>query len=117
MLDIFNRTTPAYKRATASKVVQAQPAAPSKLSGLIGSLFGTQAPNYKSADGRSVQTQTTSGLWSMFAAASPSYKTAPAVMLEDEAMNLGDVAGADDMDAGLHGVPTCVAGSDELVLL
>jgi len=116
-MDFFNRNTPVYKRANASKVASAQPAAPNKLAGMFGSLFGNSSPIYKTVDGRGARASSSSGLWSLFAAASPSYKTASAMNIAPtEDIDAIDEAGLDEA-AGLAESEPCVHGSDEIVLL
>jgi hypothetical protein len=50
-MDFFSRITPVYKRANVMQgaTARVQSAAPSGLSGLIGSLFGSTTPAYKTA--------------------------------------------------------------------
>ena len=52
-MDFFTRITPVYRSASVMQSVnpRAQLAAPSGLSSLIGSLFGSATPAYKTADG------------------------------------------------------------------
>ena len=96
-MDFFNRTTPVYKRANASKVASAQPVAPNKLSGLFGSLLGRTTPAYKTVDGGAyAYAPASSGFWSMFSA-SPSYKTAPAAIADDAGPSGVDACDADDV--------------------
>jgi hypothetical protein len=90
-----------------------QRAAPSGLSGLIGSLFGSATPTYKTVDGGAVTAPApSSGFWSMFSmfAVTPSYKTAPAAVAETDA---GD-PGVDD--SGVCS-PDLDHGPDQIVLL
>ncbi len=117
-MDFFNRNTPVYKRANASKVASVQPAAPNKLSGLFGSLFGNSSPIYKTVDGRGVQASTSSGFWSLFAAATPSYKTAPAMIIAPtEDIDAIDGVGLDEAAPGLAESAPCMHVSEEIVLL
>ena len=85
---------------------RAQAAAPSGLSGLFGSLFGSATPAYKTTDGQAAKTPArSSGFWSMFAV-TPSYKTAPAATVaETDADDLGVDEGA------------CAPGPDEILVL
>lgn len=119
-MEFFKSNNPAYKNARIAKVVT-QPATPSGLSGLIGSLFGSATPAYKTASGRSAKSLSSTGLLSMFAVA-PSYKTAsPAAVAEgpldgDELAQVAQV-----MEAGEPGpddeVAVCELTADEIVLL
>ena len=120
---LINSIAPAYK--SAATVNLAQPAAStSGLSGLIGSLFGSATPAYKTASGRSAKSPSSSGLLSMFAVA-PSYKTAsPATVGEapldgDELANAAEIAQV--MEAGEPGPDdegaVCELAADEIVLL
>ena len=122
-MEFFKSINPAYKSARVAKVVT-QPAAPSGLSGLIGSLLGSATPAYKTASGRSVKSPSSSGLLSMFAVA-PSYKTAsPATVGEapldgDELADAAEIAQV--MEAGEPGTndegAVCELAADEIVLL
>lgn len=104
-MDFFTRITPVYKSASVMQGVtpRAQAAAPSGLSGLFGSLFGSATPIYKTADGAVAKAPAqSSGFWSMFAV-TPSYKTAPAdSVVEAEGNDLGidEDACASDPDRG-----------------
>ncbi|MDX2089715.1 MAG: hypothetical protein SFX73_17800 [Kofleriaceae bacterium] len=118
-MEFFKSNTPVYKTASFAKKAQhAQPMATSNgLSGLIGSLFGTATPAYKTADGRAAKASASSGLLSMFAAA-PSYRVAQSADLAEPVLD-GDVI-ADEVaqaeDPGLDDDgSSCVA--DEIVLL
>jgi hypothetical protein len=115
-MEIFKRNIPGYKSAGIAKV-----APTNGLSGLIGSLFGSATPAYKTADGLAARSTTSSGLLSMFAVA-PSYKTAmPVSVVEepldgDELAELAEVAEvgepeSDDEDAD------CPLVADAIVLL
>lgn len=116
-MDFFNRNTPVYKRANASKAASTQPAAPNKLTGLIGSLFGSASPIYKTVDGRGMQAPRSLGFWSLFTAASPSYKTAPAMIIAPtEDIDSIDGVGIDET-AGLAEAAPCMHPSEEIVLL
>jgi hypothetical protein len=116
-MDFFNRNTPGYKRANASKAASAQPAAPTKLSSFFGSLFGGTSPIYKTADGRGAQASRSSGFWSLFTAAAPSYKTAPAMFnAPTDDIDSIDEIGVDEA-AGLAEPTPCMPGVDEVVLL
>lgn len=120
-MDFFKSNTPVYKTASfARKAQHTQPTATSNgLSGLIGSLFGTATPTYKTADGRGAKAPASSGGFSMFAVA-PSYKVAQAADLAEPVLD-GDVIadevaqaedpGLDDEGAG------CLRALDEIVLL
>lgn len=122
-MEFFKSNIPAYKIARSAKAVT-QPAAPSGLSGLIGSLLGSATPAYKTASGRSAKSSSSSGLLSMFAVA-PSYKTAaPAIVAEapldgDELADAAEVAQV--MEAGEPGPDdegaVCELDADEIVLL
>ncbi len=117
-MDFFNRTMPAYKRANASKVATVQPAAPNKLTGLFGSLFGSASPIYKTVDGQGVKAPTPSGFWSLFTAAAPSYKTAPAMTIEPtEDIDAIDGVGIDETALGPDDAEPCMHVSEEIVLL
>ena len=109
-MDFFSRINPAYKRASVMQgaAANAQPAAPKGLLGLVGSLFGSATPAYKTADGQAAKVPAqSSGFWSMFAV-TPSYKTAPAAMVAET-----------DADADALGVDedACAPGPDEIVVL
>jgi hypothetical protein len=111
-MDYFTRITPVYKSASVMQGVtpRAQLAAPSGLSSLIGSLFGSARPTYKTVDGGAAKAPAqSSGFWSMFAV-TPSYKTAPAAVVDGDA---GD-PGVDDSDACS---PDLDHGPDQIVLL
>jgi hypothetical protein len=117
-MEFFKSNNPAYKSARVAKAVT-QPAAPSGLSGLIGSLLGSATPAYKTASGQSAKSPSSSGLLSMFAVV-PSYKTAaPAADValdEDVIAEVAQVAeagapGPDDEGA------VCELAADEIVLL
>jgi len=116
-MDFFNRTTPVYKRANASKVANTQPTAPNGLTSLFGSLFGSASPIYKTVDGQGVKAPTPSGFWSLFTAAAPSYKTAPAMSIGlSEDIDAIDVAGIDETALGPD-AGTCMHISEEIVVL
>jgi len=117
-MDFLNRTTPVYKRANASKVASASPAAPNWLTGLFGSLLGGASPIYKTVDGQGVKAPTSSGFWSMFTAAAPSYKTAPAMTIgPSEDIDAIDVAGIDETALGPDDDGPCMHVSEEIVIL
>lgn len=112
-MELFSRTTPVYKSASVMQGVKPRThrAAPSGLSGLIGSLFGSATPTYKTVDGGAVKAPApSSGFWSMFAV-TPSYKTAPAATVAET--DAGD-PGFDDGDACS---PDPDHGPDQIVLL
>ena len=123
-MEFFKSNMPAYKSARSAKVAATQPAAVSNgLSGLIGSLFGSATPAYKTAAGQSAKaSSSSSGLLSMFAVA-PSYKTATTVAvaeaLDDDAMEAAEfaqVAEAGDPGPDDEGA-VCELAADEIVLL
>lgn len=117
-MDFFNRTTPVYKRANASKVASAQPVAPNKLSGLFGSIFGSATPIYKTVDGQGVKAPTPSGFWSLFTAAAPSYKAAPAMTIgPTEDIDTIDGVGIDGTALSPDDAGACMHVSEEIVLL
>jgi hypothetical protein len=108
-MDFFTRITPVYKSANVMQgaTVRAQPAAPSGLSGLIGSLFGSATPAYKTVDGGAAKAPAqSSGFWSMFAV-KPSYKTATAAMFAE----------TDACDPGLDESVELSLGPDQIVVL
>jgi hypothetical protein len=110
-MDIFNRTTPVYKASFANAAAHTQPAAsPNGLLGLIGSLFGSATPVYKTVDGRGANAlASSSGLFgSLLSAPTPVYKTAPVAT--------GELA-AEDLGADGEDTPACALTSDEVVLL
>lgn len=119
-MELFTRNSPVYQSGKAAKKFAAatQPAATNGLSGLIGSLFGSAAPAYKTVSGRDAKASAPSkGLLSMFAVA-PSYKTAQMAAIVEQAPLDLDVM-ADPGDPGVdidEGVP-CVGVTDEVVLL
>ncbi len=117
-MELFTRNSPAYKSGRVSKLAAStQPAATNGLSGLIGSLFGSATPAYKSLAGRDAKASASSkGLLSMFAVA-PSYKTAQmAAIVEEAPLEIDAVA--DDGDPEVDdGGAVCLRVSDEIVLL
>lgn len=119
-MEFFKSINPAYKSARVAKAVT-QPAAPSGLSGLIGSLLGSATPAYKTASGQSAKSPSSSGLLSMFAVA-PSYKTAfPAAVAEvpldgDELAEVAQVMEAGEPGPDDEGA-VCELAADEIVLL
>ena len=96
-MDIFSRINPAYTNVTKLTAAYAQPAAASWLSGMLGSLFGSATPAYKTVDGQSAKAPSSSGFLPMFGTAPP-YKTASAA-----------TAAPLDLDA----CDPCDLGSDE----
>ncbi len=122
-MEFFKSNNPAYKSVRVAKVVT-QPAAPSGLSGLIGSLFGSATPAYKTAAGRAAKSPSSSGLLSMFAVA-PSYKTAVPVVVAEGSLDGDELAEAAEdaqvADAGDAGPDdegaVCELAADEIVLL
>jgi len=120
-MEFFKSNMPAYKSARSAKVAATQPAATNGLSGLIGSLFGSATPAYKTAAGQAAKASSSSnGLLSMFAVA-PFYKTATPVAvaeaLDDEALaDLAQVAEAGDPGFDDEGA-VCELAPDEIVLL
>lgn len=124
-MEFFKNNIPAYKSARSVKVAATQPAAATNgLSGLLGSLFGSATPAYKTAAGRAAKSSSSSnGLLSMFAVA-PSYKTATPVAvaeaLDDDAMaeaaEFAQVAEAGDPGPDDEGA-VCELAADEIVLL
>jgi hypothetical protein len=116
-MDFFTRNTPVYKSAASRMPTLAQQAAPSGLSGLLGSLLGRSAPIYKTVDGHIAQGPASSGFLSMFAV-TPSYKTAPIVAQADTELADQVVAAlvqADAMDQDDEG--PCDVGPDQIVVL
>ncbi|MGN6109126.1 MAG: hypothetical protein ACTHU0_28730 [Kofleriaceae bacterium] len=107
-MDFFSRVTPAYKSMTN----KAQPAAPSGLSGLFGSLLGSSTPSYKTVGGQSAKAPVSSSFWSMFAV-TPSYKTAHAAavppIVSDPLEAEADASGVDE--------DVCDPGPDHIVVL
>lgn len=111
-MDIFSRFNPAYKNVSkVTTVAQAQPAASSWLSGLLGPLFGSSMPAYKTVDGHGAQAPSSSGFWSMFGSA-PSYKTVSA----SSAAPL-EVDACDACDLGVDENAACDIGPDQIVVL
>jgi hypothetical protein len=104
-MDFFSRITPGYKSVSTGTAAHSQPAASSGLTGLIGSLFGSATPAYKTIDGQSAKAPASSGFWSMFGTA-PSYKTAPAATVAPF-----------DADPGVDEDGACAPGPDEIVVL
>ena len=117
-MELFTRNSPAYKSGRVSKLAAAtQPAATNGLSGLIGSLFGSATPAYKTLAVRDAKASAPSkGLLSMFAV-SPSYKTAQmAALVEDAPLEIDGVAEAGDPGVDDDGA-VCLRVTDEIVLL
>lgn len=111
-MDIFSRINPAYTNGSKLTVAQAQPAASSWLSGLLGSLFGSSGPAYRTVDGQSAKAPVSSGFLPMFGTA-PSYKTvsaASAAPLEGDACDSNDLEVDDDGNA-------VDPGPDQIVVL
>ena len=118
-MEFFKNNIPAYKCARSVKVAATQPAANGR-SGLIGSLFGSAMPAYKTAAGQPAKSSSSSsGLLSMFAVA-PSYKTAMPEALDDdaiaEAAEYAQVAEAGESGPDDEGA-VCELAADEVVLL
>jgi hypothetical protein len=116
-MDFFTRITPVYKSAASRKPTLAKQAAPSGLTGLLGSLLGRSTPIYKTVDGHIAQTPASSGFLSMFAV-TPSYKTAPVAAQADTELADQVVAAlvqADAMDREDEG--PCDVGPDQIVVL
>ncbi len=120
-MEFFKNNIPAYKSARSVRAAATQPAATNGLSGLIGSLFGSATPAYKTSAGQSAKASSSSnGLLSMFAVA-PSYKTATlAEALDDdaiaEAAEYAQVAEAGEPGPDDEGA-VCELAPDEIVLL
>jgi hypothetical protein len=123
-MEFFKSNMPAYKSARSAKVAVTQPAATNGLSGLIGSLFGSPTPAYKTTAGQAAKASSSSnGLLSMFAVA-PSYKTATPVAVAEafdddaiaEAAEFAQVAEAGDAGPDDEGA-VCGLAPDEIVLL
>ncbi len=123
-MEFFKNNIPAYKSARSVKVAATQPAAATNgLSGLLGSLFGSATPAYKTAAGRAAKSSSSNGLLSMFAVA-PSYKTATPVAVAEafdddaiaEAAEFAQVAEAGDAGPDDEGA-VCELAPDEIVLL
>ena len=110
-MDIFSRINPAYRNVSKLTAAQAQPAASSWPSGLIGSLLGSSNPAYKTVDGQSAQAPSSSGFWSMLGAV-PSYKTATSAMAAPFDL---DACDACDLDVDDNGA--CDLGPDQIVVL
>ncbi len=110
-MDIFSRINPAYRNVSKLTAAHAQPAASGCLSGLIGSLFGSSNPAYKTVDGQSAQAPSSSGFWSMLGTA-PSYKTATAAMAAPF-----DLDACDPCDLGVDEDGACDPGPDQIVVL
>ncbi len=118
-MEFFKSTNPAYKSARSAKVATTLPAASNGLSGLLGSLFGSTAPAYKTTAGQATKASSSSnGLLSVFAVA-PSYKTA--TQADDVESLLDDDAIAQVVEAGEPGPDddgaVCELAPDEIVLL
>lgn len=124
-MEFFKSNMPAYKSARSAKAAATQPAAVSNgLSGLIGSLFGSATPAYKTAARQGAKaSSSSSGLLSMFAVA-PSYKTATPVAVAEafdddaiaEVAEFAQVAEAGDAGPDDEGA-VCELAPDEIVLL
>lgn len=116
-MDFFTRITPVYKKATSRVQTLSQQAAPSGLTGFLGSLLGRSTPAYKTADGHIAQAPASSGFLSLFAV-TPSYKKAPTVAQTDTELADQVVAAlveAEAMDPSDDGA--CAAGLDQIVVL
>ena len=120
-MEFFKTNNPAYKRAQVAKAAT-KPTVASRLSGLIGSLFGSETPSYKTADGQGAKSYSPSnGLLSMFAV-EPSYKdgspvAAPAASVdESEHAEFAQVTDTDQTGAD-DGGAICELAPDEIVLL
>ncbi len=123
-MQFFKSNIPAYKTTRSAKVA-AQPVTSNGLSGLIGSLFGSATPAYKTAGDHAAKSSSSSsnGLLSMFAVV-PFYKTAtPATVAEapDEDAMAEAAEVAQVVEAGEPGVDdegaVCELAADEIVLL
>ncbi|MDQ3363886.1 MAG: hypothetical protein M3680_00435 [Myxococcota bacterium] len=123
-MEFFKNNIPAYKSARSVKAAATQPAATNGLSGLLGSLFGSATPAYKTSAGQSAKASSSSnGLLSMFAVV-PSYKTATPVAVAEafdddalaEAAEFAQVAEAGDPGPDDEGA-VCELAPDEIVLL
>jgi hypothetical protein len=115
-MDFFTRITPVYKSAASRKPTLAKQAAPSGLTGLLGSLLGRSTPIYKTVDGHIAQTPASSGFLSMFAV-TPSYKTAPSVAQADTELTDQVVAAAVEAEALDQDDDAACVGPDQIVVL
>lgn len=70
-MNVFGSVNPIYKGTRAQPQATGGP-----FSGLFGSLYGGNAPSYKSVDGRRVSAQP-SGSWWQALSSTPSYKAVP----------------------------------------
>lgn len=114
-MEFFKSNSPAYKSARIAKMAT-QPA-PNRLSGLLGSLFGSASPSYKTAGGQAAKSSS-NGLLSMFAVV-PSYKTAPVIVaetLDGVIADAAEVTEAGELDAADEDA-ICELAPDEIVLL
>ena len=115
-MNLFNRITPVYKTA-ASFATTAKAVTSSGLSGLLGSLFGSATPTYKTVDGGCANAPaSSSGIFaSLLGSVAPSYKTAPAPMATAELLDEAtvDAIAGDGDAASMAGEPASV----EVVLL
>ena len=111
-MDIFSRINPAYTNVTKLTTAHAQPAASSWLSGLLGSLFGSSMPAYKTVDGQSAKApSSSSSFWPTFGTA-PSYKTASAATAASF-----DLDARDACDLGSDEEGACDPGPDQILVL
>ena len=115
-MDFFTRINPVYKKATGRVQTRSQQAAPSGLTGFLGSLLGRSTPAYKTADGQVVQTPALSGFLSMFAV-TPSYKKAPTVAQADTELADDVVAAIAQAEALDQEDAACDVGPDQIVVL
>src|SRR5688572_25801798 len=90
-MEFFKSNRPAYKSAGIAKV-----APTNGLSSLIGSLFGSATPAYKTVDGQVARPSTSSGFLSMFAVA-PSYKTVTPAIVAEEPLDGDELAEAEEV--------------------
>lgn len=116
-MEFLKNNNPAYKSARVATMAT-QPTASNGLSGLIGSLFGSAKPSYKSAGGHAAKSSSSSsGLLSMFTVV-PSYRMVSPVIVADvlDGDAIAEVAEAGELDAADEDA-VCELAPDEIVLL
>ena len=120
-MNLFNANTPAYKSARtivkSATTAYTQPPISCGLSGLLGQLFGSSTPAYKTADGTRGNTASSSGLFgSLLSSQAPVYKTATSDVASAEPIDDGAEA-TELLDGDDEHAMACAPSADEVVLL